>query len=848
MIPPGGDAKIVYAGQRRCFYRSEAPVFTFHLFNYIPHSLKKCRLVLHLGELPEKTVELEGLGTSKKDLTVEFPAGQLKHGWYELRAELFHGRKSLASDRWKIGIAPDRKTDGIALWHWPATVHYNALEADEATAEYQLDLLQKLGYDWAQLRAGWALFHPDEAARRIESAMMRGIELGLLIENTAGGMFRMQPEFPSEARLINFKGETTEMADIFHPAVADYQRMHAYQLMRIFRVFPSCTTVFMNSEVEDRLKLAYNPATRKLHEKQLGFSLDKLRAPDRIFAAGLPDGPFVKPGVIRDDDPEYVFARYYFQHGDGFTRSNTAMSEIIKRHRPDIRLLTDPMRNCAVFGRFAGMDAVSSWTYTNPDPKLTLFVETLRCAAEAEGKEFVPTITLWNYAGTLVPSGKNRFAREQTLRMEPDRFTENAWINFSRGPLAIGTYFGSPIEFFYQGGDPFIYSPETEPAIADFANGVLRPCGALMRKTKEVKRDIAVLDSLASRVYGVSPRPLGHYPNYSIYCFYTLLAMAHLPADVLFEESVERNGLDGYKILVLPFCDTLPEGIYRKICEFAKRGGLVIGDQYLRAEIPGAVRFDFDFTYRRRVNANAISRSRDFKSLDDTAFIRERQEIQTRGVPADEDQKIMESYAAQLRKALDGKYRRKFDCSSPRVLLDARKGGNAFYLTAVNDHRTWGTRVAKWRAMLEKGLPEKAVFTLRGFGKKPMVFELMSHRRIPVRAHGTDHTFEYTVPAASGAIFAVYPEQPEPELRVTAEGGKLRIDTGFHTGFQPLRITITLPDGSTQDRSGYYTAEKGKLALDLQCAVNEPEGKWTAAVFDLTTGKTVSVAAEVRRK
>ena len=848
MTLPAADAKIVYAGMRRCFYRSEAPVFTFHLFNYIPHSLKNCKLAVQLGPLPPQVTELPGLGTSKRDIAVTFPAGQLRSGWYELRADLTAGKKTLAAGKWKIGIAKDRPADRVRLWHWPATVHYNALEADEATAEYQLDLLQKLGYDWAQLCTGWAVRHPDEAARRIESAMMRGIELGLLIRNTDGGMFRMQPEFPPEARLINFKGEATDLADIYHPAVRDFQRMHADHFMRLFREFPSCSTVFMNSEVEDRLKLAYNPATRKLHEQRLGFPLDKLRAPDRIFAAGLPDGDFVRPGVIGDRDPELVFARYYYKHGDGFTVSNTAMSEIVKKHRPDMRLLSDPMRNCSVFGRFAGLDAVSSWTYTNPDPKLMLFVETLRCAANGDSKEFVPTITLWNYSGSLTPTVKNRFEREKTLRMGPDRFKETAWINFSRGPLAIGTYFGSPIEFFYQGGDPFIFSPETETAVAEFVNEVLRPNGTLMRKTVPVKRDIAVLESFTSRVYGVSPRPLGHYPNYSIYCFYTLLAMAHLPADVLFEESIEKSGLDGYGILVLPFCDTLPESVYRKICDFAKRGGIVIGDQYLRAEIPGMIRFDFDFTYRRAVNANAISRNRDFTSLDDTAFIKKREETKVSGVPADVDQRIMESYTEKLRKVLDGKYVRKFDCTSPRILLDARQSGKAYYLTAINDNRTWGDRVGLWRAMLEKGIPEKATYILRGFDAAPQVYDLISHRRLNVRGKDGEYRFTCQIPGASGAIFAVYPAGETPDLTLSCRNNTLTVRTGFKTGLQPLKITVRLPDGSVQDRSGYHTAEKGIFKLDLAPALNEPSGEWEAEVCDLTTGKTIREKIPVKRK
>jgi hypothetical protein len=63
--------------------------------------------------------------------------------------------------------------------------------------------------------------------------------------------------------------------------------------------------------------------------------------------------------------------------------------------------------------------------------------------------------------------------------MGPDRFSETAWINFVRAPMAIGTYFGSPIEPTFEQGDPFIYSPETEQAIAGFAEKVLRPYGEL---------------------------------------------------------------------------------------------------------------------------------------------------------------------------------------------------------------------------------------------------------------------------------------------------------------------------------------------------------------------------------
>lgn len=841
MNEPTEKAKIIFAGRRQCFYRSESPAFVFNLMNFAPNDLRNCRLTVNMGPELTRSEIIPHLGTFKTDIRIEFSAGSLKHGWYELRTELSGEEGLLACDVRRIGIAREPVRNRVRLWHWPATVHYNALEADRKIAVRQLERLAELGYDWAQFRAEWAFWEPEKAARLIEEAMMLGIELGILIENSQGGMFRMTPDLPPDAELIDAGGKKTGLANAHDPRVREYCRMRMDHLMRLFREFPSCTTVFMNSEVEDRLKLSFNPETRKMHEEALGFPLEKIRRKDCIFTAPLTDGDFLLPGVIRDDDPEYVYSKYYFKSGDGFVTVNTAMGDVVHRYRPDMVTISDPMRYCSVFGRFGGINAVSSWTYTNPDPKATFFIETLRREAGHDSKEFIHTVTLWNYAGSLVPSGKDRFAREQTLRMEPDRFTENAWLNFSRAPLAVGTYFGSPLEFFFRQGDTFIYSPETETAIAEFARRVLHPFGELMRRTAQSRREIAVLDSFASRVYGVSPRPYNHYPNYAVYNFYTLLGMAHLPADVIFDETVMESGLEGYKILILPVCDTLPETVYRRILAFAEQGGTVIADQYLRAEIPGVIRFDFDFEYRKRVNANANTRKCDFTVKDDTNFRKEWETAPVEGVPADRDQQILEEYTERLRDVADILYSRRFDCSSPRILLNSRESGRVHYLAAVNDRRTFGDRVGQWRSMLEKGLPETGVFTLHGFDRMPDVYELTSHRKLEVSADEKgDYCFEFTLPPASGAIFAVYPEQ-KPVLRIVQPcANRLRVETGFTAGLQPLKVEITLPDGSPYDGSGYATAENGFWETELSPALNEPEDEWKVLVTDLTTGGQVS--------
>jgi hypothetical protein len=517
-----------------------------------------------------------------------------------------------------------------------------------------------------------------------------------------------------------------------------------------------------------------------------------------------------------------------------------------------MKVITDPLRLCSIYGRFNGADIVSSWTYTNPDPKVTLFIETLLTEAKPDHKEIIHTITLWNYAGSLIPSEKDRFARDKTLRMEPDRFLENAWINFSRGPKGIGTYFGSPMEIFFESGDPFIYSPETEKAIADFASDVMAPFGEMSRKTNPVPRRAAVLDSFASRVYSVSPRPYNHYQNYYIYNFYTVLNMAHIPADVLFDETIVEKGLDGYDLLALPNCDTLPESVYKKILEFVRRGGIVVSDQYLRAEIPGAIRFDFDFTYRSRVNANAIARGLDFAVKDDTAFYQSSDEKQIEGVTAGEDQQILETYAAKIREALDRKIIRDVDCSSPRILLNLREYNGVKYLFAVNDHRTYGERVGKYKSMLEKGLPETAEITLRDPGFEPVIYELTTHRRIECRKSADgNYLFKLNVPAAGGCIVALCPsaiggaEIAFPPVISRGEPSVINICMDETVGLQPLKITINDPEGAQNEYSGYYLAENGSCSLEFIPAVNEPSGKWNIQISDLTSGGSIFASLNV---
>ena len=139
--------------------------------------------------------------------------------------------------------------------------------------------------------------------------------------------------------------------------------------------------------------------------------------------------------------------------------------------------------------------------------------------------------------------------------MGPGRVAVTSWINLSRAPKIMGYYYSSACAPPGKPGD-FHVPYESSLKIKQLAELVYKPYGPLITQLDVAPRRIAVLSSAASIVHRAK-RPLHGYGNMQIYPFYTVMAMAHLQADVVFDETIERYGLEDYDVLVLPQCDTL---------------------------------------------------------------------------------------------------------------------------------------------------------------------------------------------------------------------------------------------------------------------------------------------------
>lgn len=645
----------------------------------------------------------------------------------------------------------------------------------------------------------------------------------------------------------------------FSPVVGKVRSEANRKFMDALGDHPAVKVAFYNTELVDNLWLDnLNREGLELSRKNLGFTREQIGKPK-----------FVAPGVIADDDRGYRFIKFVYRKGNGLPYANQQTAEDVRRHRPDVWTLTDPYRQVALSDMFPGLDLVGTWTYTNNDPKLMLYVETMRALTRRTKQMPLQTVTLLNYPGALAPrsvtgpSGAKRgapdFSREQGwMLMGPERCKEVSWIILSRAAKIIGYYYSSvcnPLKYS-RPDDQFRVPHATSDAIQELSERVYMPYGPMITRLDTAKRRIAVLSSQASRLYGKSPRTIG-YPNEQIYGFYSVLAMAHLDGDVLFDEHVARGDLKDYDVLVLPKCDVVTKTMHDEILKFAGRGGVLIADQYLGPEFPGVLRFDFDFTYRTKVNADAIASGVTYAEWDDHLNPKTAALANARGVTAEEDQKIMESYARRLKAGLAGKVQPEVDVDTPKALVNVLEKEGTKYLVLVNDCRAYDDRTGKYKAIMEKLLPQTVTVTLNRWSGPLYAYDLLERKPLVATPLANGCRFQVELTELGGKIIALYAARPaKPAISVPGaakRGAKDTIEVIVQDdhgqplpGLQPLRVTVTDPQGDVTEYSGYYCASRGKLSIGLTPALNDRAGPWKVAVEDLTTGLTAQEAFDLR--
>jgi hypothetical protein len=299
----------------------------------------------------------------------------------------------------------------------------------------------------------------------------------------------------------------------------------------------------------------------------------------------------------------------------------------------------------------------------------------------------------------------------------------------------------------------------------------------------------------------------GSYGYSNDEAYFTLL-YAQLQAEVIYEDAA----LERFKVLVLADCDVLTASVVRRIQDFQRRGGLVIGDENLAP----AIKPDILIPKMRRTKKGDV------------------------------DKTTLLANAAALRTALDTKYARHADSSNPEVVVRCRQSGAAEYVFVVNDRREFGTYIGQHGLVMENGVPAESTLTLRL--PAGHVYDLTTSREIKMSDQSAPLHWPVNLGPGEGRIFLVAPKAID-HLDVKLPGNvsrggswKLSVRVCDHDGQPiaaviPLHVQISDPAGRTAEFSGYYGAKDGRLEVPVDVAANDAPGVWQVRVRELASGQ-----------
>jgi|GEM_PF-926098 len=831
---------------RHAYYRNEEVTFEAVIKNMSSSPLNNVSLTIGLSPLESirKTISMKEGETIIVPYNVK--CSRLKPGDYNLNVTAGLNGKT-EENKFEVYISQQPNPQKFSVEYWVPVNYWVPETMDRLTGSLKL-------IDWG-IAHGFNSFSVQfpassrdsldavEDMRKVfERAIRSRLTLGLKIGTNSPSLFKDYPE----AHVVSKGKREFEIIDnqkqsalcLREQIVIETAVKSVRADMKTFGMYPSFNRTLINSEFNSAPCYSEDCIKRLKTETGLdlyNYNINPLRPPKtegEAIKAGLPEklvNAMPKNGIIENDNPFYRYYMWWWKKGMGEASLNEIISDVVKEYKGDVMTWNDPFRLSPTYGGHKGLDAIGHWQYTHPDPKYTAYIETLITGAEPEHQKVMPDVTTWEYKNWLAPTDSG------TIIIPPDIMRENLWIALSRRPDFISQYNSTSFNPL-RTVDNWHRDPKTFEMMGWMAENVYKPFGPFILQMERTPRKVAILSSGSSILFPQINR--GAYPNMAIYPFYSLLMMAHIPTDVIFDETISRYGLDKYDILILHQCETITRDVYEKVLEFKKRGGVVIGDKLLRADIPLDYRCEFDLDHRKRELADEI--------------------VKGKGVSADEDREFMTRYATEIRKVFDGKVDRFVDSNSSEVVFNVLKSGPVNYIFVINDKRTYGEKYGqKWKSFHEKGVEQSVAIKINAKGiNNPVLYDVRNHSTIPAVKTGDIVSFTRKLGPCDGTIVAVYPNPIKsvriecPEIMMKEDPGIITISVldsqGKRYGSQPIYITVTDPTGKVTDYSDYYATTNGIFKLEVIPAVNDLSGNWTVSVKDLTSGLQSSSKFKVK--
>ncbi len=495
------------------------------------------------------------------------------------------------------------------------------------------------------------------------------------------------------------------------------------------------------------------------------------------------------------------------------------------------------MRVPSVYGTGGDVDVLSQWTYSYPDP-IRIGVATDELLAMARGSErhqqvMKMTQVIWYRSQTAPIPNKDRpgpsyratWEKEQPdapfITIAPMQLREAFWTKIAR-PIRGIMYHGWQSLVPTERPSGYRYTnAATRYELQHLIDTVIRPLGPTLRSIPGIESDVAYYESFSSEMfarrgtYGWGGKWMGDA--------YLVARWAGLQPDIVFDETIQQESLDKYKLLFMMDCDVLLESVAKRIHEFQRRGGIVIGDEHTAP----AIQPDIVLTSYKRTG------------------------------PADKDKRTLQQLAIQLRERLAGKYELPVDSSSRDIIIYRRAAGAADYLFLINDHRSYGRYVGQHGLVMEDGKPTRSVITLNR-PDRVTVYDLVAHRPLACEwKEATASRFTVTLGPCEGRMLLV---TPQPIDSISVEG-PAKASCGEHVELNiqvfdprhrlvdavvPLNVRIEDSQGLLAEQTGAWATQHGQVTLPLDLARNDRSGTWSIHVTDLASGQSAHHYFEVR--
>lgn len=604
------------------------------------------------------------------------------------------------------------------------------------------------------------------------------------------------------------------------PDFAPFFQVVGTSVAKAYGDHPAFTTTLIDTEVRDASQPSFNPVDVEAYKKFAGTDIPaEVTGRSGVEWSKLKDFP--PDRVIDDEHPILKYYRWFWTVGDGWNTLHTALNKGIKSTASRNWTFFDPaVRQPSISGAGGTVDVLSHWTYTYPDPqRIGMCADQLFAMSAASGKNqrvMKMTQLIW-YRSQTAPMGSK--APGELVAWE-DHDPEAAYITIAPMHLkeALWTKISRPIQgIMYHGWQSLVQTdspgayrftnPSTAPVLKQLVKDVIEPLGPTLMEIPDERSEVAFLESFTSQMFA---RRGGYGSNMGWEAdVWLALQHAHVQTDILFEETLLKNGLSGRKVLVMPYCDVLTKSVVARIADWQKKGGKIVADEFL---CPG-LKADFTIqTFKREKKA------------------------------AEDKNKVLE-----LAKTLGGfSLPQKAMCDNPEIIVRTRKFGDATYLFVINDHREYGSYVGQHGLVMENGLPSKGIVSLKA--ESANVYELTGTRFIvPKRSDDGVMSWPVELGPCDGRIFVILPKPllgidlSVPENATLNNTAKLsaRLTTtqeGPVKAVIPMRLDIRDANGNLAEGSGYYAAENGILETEINLAPNDDPGTWEVRIKELASG------------